>query len=269
MRQMILDNIPPLDYACSEAFNTLATNVTFSGSNYKVIMLTSCVFNEGKSYTSLNLVRTLGGMGYSTLLIDADLRKSVMLSKYGARITGQRLGLTHYLAGRVTLEDAIYQTNLNNVCIMPTGKTVTNSLPLLNSPNLLDLMQTVRNSFDYVIVDSPPIGMLIDAAMIASACDATILVVTSEHISRRQLNEAKQQIERSGCTILGSVLNKVVVDTHKYRKYYYKSYYSRYNDTPYNMHSEDAPGEKKPKERKKRRSSAEDATGGGAGEAGA
>ncbi len=77
------------------------------------------------------------------------------------------------------------------------------------------------------------LGLLIDAAMVASTCDATILVVSGDKISRRELIEAKQQIEKSGCTLLGAVLNKVSMETHKSRKYYYKSYYSHYGAGSY------------------------------------
>lgn len=233
MRSMILKNMPAMEYACVEAFNTLATNVTFSGVQYKILMMTSCVSNEGKSYVSFNLVRTLANMGYRTVLVDADLRKSVLLSRYNAEIQGQQVGLTHYLAGRTQMEEIVYQTNLRNVYVVPTGKEVVNSLPLLTSAGFSDLLQLLRSNFDFVIVDTPPVGLVIDAAMIANSCDACIFVVTSEEISRRVLLEAKEQVEKSGCTVLGTVLNKITLDTHKSRKYYYKSYYSHYSSTDY------------------------------------
>lgn len=235
MKSMVLNNIPTLDYASIEAFNTLATNVTFAGSQCKVIMMTSCVANEGKSYVAVNLVRRLANMGYRMALVDADLRKSVFSSRYGVQTAGQAVGLTHYLAGRARMEDIIYKTNLNNVFVIPIGKEVINSLPLLSSASFTELLDAMRSNFDFVIVDSPPIGLLIDAAMVASACDATILVVTNERITRRELVEAKQQIEKSGCMLLGTVMNKVTMDTHKSRKYYYKSYYSHYGTEDYTM----------------------------------
>ena len=97
MKSMILGDIPVLDYASTEAVNTLATNVTFSGSQYKSIMMTSCTANEGKSYVAFNLVRTLANMGYSALLVDADLRKSVFFSRYDVRVKGP-VSYTHLRA---------------------------------------------------------------------------------------------------------------------------------------------------------------------------
>lgn len=233
MKSMILGDIPVLDYASTEAINTLATNVTFSGSQYKSIMMTSCTANEGKSYVAFNLVRTLANMGYSALLVDADLRKSVFFSRYDVRVKGQRAGLTHYLAGRCPIDEILYQTNIPNVFVIPSGKEVINSLPLLTSSTFLELMDEMKSSFDFIIVDAPPVGLVIDAAMIANACDATIAVVSNDQVSRRELSEAVQQIEKSGCTILGAVLNKVTMETHKSRKYYYKSYYSHYGTEEY------------------------------------
>ena len=228
MRSMILGDIPALEYATTEAINTLATNVTFSGSQYKTIMMTSSTTNEGKSYIAFNLVRTLANMGYAVLLVDADLRKSVFFSRYDVRINGARTGLTHYLAGRCPPSSILYQTNIPNVYVIPAGKEVINSLPLLTSPAFLNLLEEMKSSFDFIIVDAPPVGLVIDAAMIANACDATILIVNNEQVTKRELIESAKQIEKSGCTILGVVLNKVAMETHKSRRYYYKSYYSHY-----------------------------------------
>lgn len=235
MKSMVLNNVPTLDYASIEAFNTLATNVTFAGSQCKVIMMTSCIASEGKSYVAVNLLRRLANMGYRMALVDTDLRKSVFASRYSVQTSGPMVGLTHYLAGRARMEDIIYKTNLNNVFVVPIGKEVINSLPLLSSSNFTELLDAMRSNFDFIIVDSPPVGLVIDAAMVASVCDATILVVTNDKITRRELVEAKQQIEKSGCMLLGTVMNKVTMDTHKSRKYYYRSYYSHYGADDYTM----------------------------------
>lgn len=233
MRSLILGEIPSLDYASTEAINTLATNVTFSGSQYKSIMLTSCTSNEGKSYVAFNLVRALGNMGYATLLVDADLRKSVLFSRYDMRIQGPKTGLTHYLAGRCSAANVLYKTNIPNMYMIPAGKEVINSLPLLTSPALANLLEDMKASFDFIIVDASPVGLVIDAAMIANVCDATILVINNEQVTKRELAEAVLQIKKSGCTILGTVLNKVAMETHKSRKYYYKGYYSHYGARDY------------------------------------
>lgn len=243
MRMMSLRAVPKLDYATTEAINTLATNVIFSGAEYKTIMLTSCSANEGKSFVTFHLAEKLASLGYSVMLVDADLRKSVFVSRYDAVTQGPLLGMTHYLAGRCDLEDIQYRTNIENLSIIPIGKEVINSLPLLNSAGFAGMMKELRQRYHFVLVDAPPVGVIIDAAMIANICDGTLFVVTNEMVSKRELVSAVQQIQKSGCTVLGVILNKVEMDTHKSKKYYYKSYYSHYQSSDY-MPSEE-PQEKK------------------------
>ena len=243
MRMMSLRAVPKLDYATTEAINTLATNVIFSGAEYKTIMLTSCSANEGKSFVTFHLAEKLASLGYSVMLVDADLRKSVFVSRYDAVAQGPLLGMTHYLAGRCDLEDIQYRTNIENLSVIPSGKEVINSLPLLNSAGFAGMMKELRQRYHFVLVDAPPVGVIIDAAMIANICDGTLFVVTNEMVSKRELVSAVQQIQKSGCTVLGVILNKVEMDTHKSKKYYYKSYYSHYQSSDY-MPSEE-PQEKK------------------------
>ena len=207
MRMMSLRAVPKLDYATTEAINTLATNVIFSGAEYKTIMLTSCSANEGKSFVTFHLAEKLASLGYSVMLVDADLRKSVFVSRYDAVTQGPLLGMTHYLAGRCDLEDIQYRTNIENLSIIPIGKEVINSLPLLNSAGFAGMMKELRQRYHFVLVDAPPVGVIIDAAMIANICDGTLFVVTNEMVSKRELVSAVQQIQKSGCTVLGVILN--------------------------------------------------------------
>ena len=113
---------------------------------------------------------------------------------------------------------------------------VSNSLSLLNTPRLPLLLNNLAKDFEMVIVDAPPVGVLIDAAEIARFCDGTLFVVSYNEISRRELSESKRQIERAGCKILGAVLNKVTFDTFSSKRYYNKSYYTYY--TPGGRQSE-------------------------------
>ncbi len=230
MKSMMLQSIPTLDYATNEAINTLATNVIFSGEGYKAIMVTSCDKGEGKSFITFELAQKLAVMGYSVVMVDCDIRRSVFCSCYQVAMQKPAYGLTHYLAGRCEEEQVIYSSNITGLDIVPAGKEVINSLPLLNSTAFGNLMSHLRSSYDFILVDAPPVGLIVDAAMIASSCDGTIFTITSEKVSRREVKSALQQIEKSGCAVLGVVLNKVSMDTHKSRRYYYKSYYSHYGD---------------------------------------
>lgn len=233
MKTMELRNIPQIDYAVNEAVNSLASNIIFSGSQFHTIMMTSCEANEGKSFVTFQLAQRLAGLGYSVALVDADLRKSVFMTRYDAFAQEPVQGLTHYLAGRCTADQIEYQTNIPNLHMVPSGKTVINSLPLLTSPNFAALLQDLAARYHFVLVDAPPVGVIIDAAMIASVCDATLFTVTNEKVSRRALKAAVQQIQKTNCTVLGVVLNKVALDNRKSKNYYYKSYYGHYGSGEY------------------------------------
>ena len=231
MNSVTLKNLPELSYAGNEAINTLCTNLTFSGEHIRKIMLTSCHASEGKSFLSLNIVRTLAKLDKKVVMVDCDLRKSVIARKYLAFGDGSVKGLSHYLAGMVPMEEILYQVvDVPNLYIVPCGRNVSNSLPLVSSPKLGELLNTLTAQVDYVIVDAPPVGMLIDAAKIATNCDGTLLVVTYNAVRKQELVDAQEQLEQSGCPILGTVINQANFGDYLSRKYYYsRYYYSHYN----------------------------------------
>ena len=227
-----------LNYTSQEAINTLCTNLAFSGSDVHKIMMTSCHAGEGKSFISMNLMRTLAGLGYRVCLVDADLRRSQIKSRFGMKITsGTGNGTSHYLAGMCDLEDCLYATNIENAYIIPVGREVKNSLSLLNSGHLPVMLDALSKRFDYVLIDAPPVGVIIDAAQIARHCDGTLIVVQYNTVSRRELMSVKNQVENTGCQILGAVLNDVAFDTLSSKKYYNKSYYSHYYSSYYGTSS--------------------------------
>ena len=231
MKTVALKNLPELSYAGNEAINTLCTNLTFSGENIRKVMLTSCHASEGKTFLSLNIVRTLAKLDKSVILVDCDLRKSVITRKHLVYGEGNVRGLTHYLAGMASIEDIVYQVaDEPNLYITPCGRNVSNSLPLVSSPKLGELLDDLAEQIDYVIVDAPPVGMLIDAAKVATHCDGTLLVVNYNSVRKQELIDAQEQLEQSGCPILGTVINQANFGDYLSRKYYYsKYYYSHYN----------------------------------------
>ena len=245
IRRVQITNFPPLDYACSEAVNTLCTNLTFAGDGIKCILITSCHASEGKSMLSMNIMRTMAGLGKKVCLLDMDLRRSTIRRTYGLQFDYQDpRGSTHYLAGMAGADEILYETDIPNAYIVPSTKTVSSSLSLLNSSRLEEMIHDLRDLFDYIIVDAPPIGALIDAAQIARYCDGTLLVLTYNQVRRRELIDAKRQLDQSGCPILGTVINQARFDSYINRKYYYKSYYYSHYDHYYNQ---DEGGEKKAK----------------------
>ena len=232
MKQLKITKFPALDYAGNEAFNTLSTNLSFAGANVKKIMITSCHASEGKSYLSMNLMRTLAQRGIKVALVDADLRRSMVNSDYGLKFEDGRSdgkGLSHFLAGMVGMDEVIYQTDNPNAIMVPVGRDVPNPLALLTNSHFAELLDMLASMADYVIVDAPPVGVVIDAAEIAKACDGTLIAVNYNDVSRQELLDVKQQIEQTGCPILGTALNQVDYDNYMGRKYY-KSYskYGKY-----------------------------------------
>lgn len=229
MNQLKLLRFPELHYSCRESIHTLCTNITFAGSEMRKIMLTSSMAHEGKSFLSLCTLRTLAQLGRKVVLIDADLRKSQIASRYGMKVvSGSGKGVTHFLAGMCPLEEVIYETDVPNAHIIPVGHKVSNSLSLLNSPRFAQMLSRLEQEYDYVLLDTPPVGVIIDAAEIAKFCDGCVFVIKENTISRKAVAEAKSQIEVSGCEILGAVLNSVSFGSLSSKKYYNKYYYKRY-----------------------------------------
>ena len=129
MNKIDFTRFADLDYTGDEALNTLCTNLTFAGEGVSRIMMTSCHASEGKSMISMNMMRTFARLGKRVVLVDADLRRSVLLARYGGRVQkGAQFGLTHYLAGMCSAEDALYETNISGAYIVPVGREVGNSL---------------------------------------------------------------------------------------------------------------------------------------------
>ncbi len=206
-----------------EAYRTLRTNVEFTGIENRTIAVTSCTPNDGKTTVSYNLAKAFAENGKKTLYIDADLRKSVFVQRYD--IKGNPKGLSHYLAGQISLQDIIYRTNKERLYLIPIGAFPSNPTELFNKERFAQLLEELKSVFDYVIVDTPPLGSVIDAAIIASKCDATILTVASDKSSRRFVKNVLTQLRKANPNFLGVVLNKVDVKKNNYN-YYGKKYYS-------------------------------------------
>lgn len=201
---------------------TLRTNIQFAGRDVKTILVTSCFPNEGKSDVTFQLAREIGNMGRNVLFLDADIRKSTFLSRYQVKRTVS--GLSQYLSGQKSRQEICFHTNFENVDIIFAGALAQNPAELLEDPSFEGLLADMRSAYDYILIDTPPIGSLIDAAIIAKFCDGAIIVVESERVSYRMVQKAKEQLEVTGCHVIGAVLNKV--DTASER--YYGKYYGKY-----------------------------------------
>ncbi|OFN97229.1 tyrosine protein kinase [Streptococcus sp. HMSC074B11] len=200
-----------------EYYNALRTNIQLSGNNLKVIAVTSVDPSEGKSTTSTNIAWAFARAGYKTLLIDADIRNSVMSGVFQSR--EKITGLTDYLAGTQDLSHGLCETNVENLFVVQSGAVSPNPTALLQSANFERMIETLRKYFDYIIVDTAPIGVVIDAAIIAQKCDASILVTEAGVAKRREVQKAKSQLEHTGTSFLGVVLNKFDIQRERYGSY--------------------------------------------------
>lgn len=222
MQSVTLKNVGK-DYRTNEAYKTLRTNLEFSGADKKAIVLTSSTPNEGKSTVSLGLALSLSESGKRVLLVDADLRKSVLMGRH--KVTESVKGLSHYLSGQAQLSDVICGTQEDNMFVIFAGIIPPNPSELLGSERFAELIRRTKNDYDYVIVDAPPLGSVIDAAVIAKACDASVLVVAASTVSYKFIRTVKSQLEKTECPILGVVLNKVNMKQNRYYGKYYGNYY--------------------------------------------
>lgn len=223
------------NYRIKEAFKTLRTNIEFCGGDVKAIAVTSCTPNEGKSFIAMEMARAFAEAGNRTMLVDADMRKSVLVGRY--RTGAVKKGLTHCLAGKANYLDVMCETNIKNLYITFSGPVPPNPSELLGGEKFSSIVRTLKSSFDYVVMDTPPLGSVIDAAVAARNCDGIVLVVENNAVSYRFVQKVKDQLDRAETRILGVVLNKVDMSGRGYyghygRYYgkYYGKYYGRYGE---------------------------------------
>ena len=225
--KLTFEKLKKLDFVSNEAYKTLRTNITFCGEDVRLIAVTSSTPNEGKTNVTFNLARAFAEDNKRILFIDADIRKSVLEARLGA--DQEVKGLSHYLTGKAELKDIVYGTNVDHMDFIGTGPVAPNPSELLGNQKFQRLLEWARSEYQYVMIDCPPIGSVIDAAVVARQCDGAVYVIESEATSWRLAQRGKEQLEKTGCKILGAVLNKVEMSGKRYGygKYYGK-YYGRY-----------------------------------------
>lgn len=233
METIELRNIRKHSYTKTESLRALKTNLQFCGDDVKTILFTSSVPDEGKSTVTFDLARSLTESGKSVLLIDTDMRKSVLAGRLRAKTTTKTeiQGLSHYLSGQKKLPEILYATQIPKLFMIFAGPSVPNPTEILEKRYFGELIEFAKQQFDYVLIDCAPIGAAIDAAIVAKYCDGAVLVIAQGVANSRMIVSVKKQLEASGVRILGAILNKVKMDSNHYGKYYgryYGSYYGSY-----------------------------------------
>lgn len=225
MNNLNITKIPEAPYAVEEALNRLRINVGFCGKQYKKIMVISTNPNEGKSFVTFHLWKMFAEAGMKSVLIDADMRNSVMQDDYGFREEEKRVGLTDYLSGSMQLDEVLYATNVPNGYIVPNFTNIINPSLLLEGDRFTGLLEQLEQKFEYVFIDCPPLNLVSDGERIGAMCDGAILVVRANDTPKSLVRNSVQQLERAGCPLLGVVLNRAFAKTGGY---YSKKYYGKY-----------------------------------------
>lgn len=225
MKQIYLEKIKMLNIRSNEAYKALRTNIQFCGSDIRMICLTSCLPNEGKSSVSFNLAKSFAESGKRTVYVDADLRRSSTIGRY--KPDQGVLGLTHYLSGQNMLADILYASNIPDMDIIFTGPIPPNPTELLESGYFNAMLKMLKEEYEYVIIDTPPLGSVIDSAIVAQKCDGVVLVIETGAVGCRLALKVKEQLEKGNCRMLGAVLNKVRAKKGQY--YYYGRRYKKYS----------------------------------------
>ncbi|MGI6441716.1 MAG: polysaccharide biosynthesis tyrosine autokinase [Peptoniphilaceae bacterium] len=223
METVSINKITKKNFQVEESYKALRSNIIFSGTDIKVIGITSCQPDEGKSSISLNLAVSMAELGKRVIFLDGDLRKSVLLGRY--RINKPIKGLTHYLSGLNSIEDIIYSANVDNLHLIFSGQIPPNPSELLDSKGFSVLISYLRENYDYIFIDTPPLGVVIDAAIIAKNCDGMALVIEANAINYKFAQKVQAQLEKTGTKILGVILNKVDMSEKGYYGEYYGKYY--------------------------------------------
>ena len=218
---MKLESIGLMDnYQQVEAFRTIRTNLFFSGPENKAIVITSAKPEDGKSLVCQNLCRSIADDGKKVLLLDCDLRKSQIIKFFSDY--DKVYGLSHFLACSHHLEDCIYKTDKDNFHVIPAGNFNDNATELLDSNKFKKLLTILRDNYDYVIIDTPPIGLVVDAAIISREADASILVLGSNINTKKEIKRCIDLLSKANPNIIGTVLNKY--NNRKSKHYGYNAY---------------------------------------------
>lgn len=208
------------NFFMAEAYKVLRTNLQFCGQDVRVIAITSCRENEGKSTIALSVAKSFADLDKRVLLIDSDMRKSVMAGR-NTNVSNP-CGLSEVLSGMSPISECLYPVENSRLNILFAGQYPPNPVELLSGKYFAALISECRKVYDYIIIDTPPLGQVIDAAVIADKCDGAVLVIGRERVHYREAQDVVEQIKKSGCKMLGVVRNSGKTGD---KKYFYRKYY--------------------------------------------
>lgn len=213
----------------SEIFRTLRTNIQFMNTNksLKTLLVTSTLPGEGKSWVASNLSVAFAQAGKRVILIDADMRKGRIYNIFGVL---PRPGLSNYLSGVnendyqvENLGDFLRETEVPNLYVMPAGNIPPNPSELLITPQMVNLLEQLKQQCDLIIIDGTPSRLVTDAVILSRIVDSTIIVTAHNQTKKDDLQRVIRDIKNVGGKIAGVVYNKIPVSAKKYNETYYYS----------------------------------------------
>jgi capsular exopolysaccharide synthesis family protein len=210
----------------AEAYRTLRTNIQFSSFDYeiKTIVITSSGPAEGKTTTSCNLAIATAQSGKRTILLDCDMRNPKIHKIF--EISNQA-GLSDVLIGETYFYEAVQKSEIENLYVLPSGTKPPNPAELLSSEKMNKFLELLKETYDYVIIDTPPIIMVTDAQILSKYADGCLLVIASAETDKNAVIKAKDLLKKVEAKILGVVLNKLDTNRKGYYGHYYNKYYGK------------------------------------------
>lgn len=207
----------------SEQYRAIRTNIEYSNvdQNTKTILVTSSDKNEGKTTTVSNLAVSFANLNKKVLLIDCDLRNASIHKMFKIN---NIYGLTDILAKDRAVDKCIQETELKNLYVLTAGAIPPNPAEILSSEKMKNLIEDLKNIYDYIFIDTPPIGLVTDAGALSSFIDGVVLVVKSESVEKKYLEETKKKLDAVDARILGAILNSYKSEQKDYNYY---SYYGK------------------------------------------
>lgn len=215
----------------SEAIRSLRTNIQFANidKNIKLILLTSTFQREGKSTVSSNLAYSIAESGKKTLIIDCDMRKPVLHKVFSVPNVK---GLTNILMEESELSETIYKMQgEDNLSVLTSGPIPPNPAELLGSKKMKDFLKSLKDRYDMILIDSPPISLVTDAAIVSTLSDATILVIEAGGTHIEAAQHSVEVLKKVNSRILGVVLNKIPLNANRYYQYYQYEEYKEEEET--------------------------------------
>ena len=206
----------------SGSYRAMRTNILFSlaEAEPQVILVSSTVAQEGKTTTAVNLAIVMAQYGYKVVLVDCDFHRPQLRLLFGIK---QDEGMTNLLVGNKELKDALFETEIPNLKVIPSGRNPPNPSEILGSKRMHFLLAKLKQDFDKIIIDSPPIAGVTDSLVTAKAVDGVVLVVRAGKTPRSIVGSAVESLQGIGAKVLGAVLNcyDITTDGYYYSRHYY------------------------------------------------